>query len=214
MLVCFLKKLLLINLVLFSLSAFLLSFFSVFSNFEKIRYCPRFVCPSVRRATTFYGVDWLGSFMARSIAYDPRAWTKEGIFFGPILAPVGGVWSPNSIHYHIKIRFYWYLRRVMSRMLDRVRRVAKVPLDPKSAPTLKSRYTLWSTYTQWSEKIRLPVTQWRLASFLSPFLENKDHFGPKQVKFWLIILLETVLCILVKILLILTNLTHLILFLY
>jgi hypothetical protein len=27
--------------------------FSVFSNFEKIRYCPRFVCPSVRRRYYF-----------------------------------------------------------------------------------------------------------------------------------------------------------------
>jgi hypothetical protein len=51
--------------------------FSVFSNFEKIRYCPHFVCPSVRlsvrRATTFQGVDRSCSFMAQSIAYDPRA---------------------------------------------------------------------------------------------------------------------------------------------
>ncbi len=85
------------------------SIFSVFSNFEKIRYCPHFVCPSVCAATTFQGVDRACSFMAQSIAYDPRAWTKEGFFFGPILAPTGGIRSPNSIHFHMKIRFYWYL---------------------------------------------------------------------------------------------------------
>ncbi len=64
--------------------------FSVFSNFEKIRYCLRFVCPSDRLsvdATAFHGVGRLGSFMAQSIAYDPRTWTKEGIFFGPVLDP-------------------------------------------------------------------------------------------------------------------------------
>ncbi len=106
---------------------FQFSIFSVFSNFEKIRYCPRFVCPSVCRATTFQGVDRSCSFMAQSIAYDPRAWTKEGFFFKPILAPTGGVRSPNSIHFHIKIRFYWYLRRIMSLMLDRVGSGSNVP---------------------------------------------------------------------------------------
>jgi hypothetical protein len=119
--------------------------FSVFSNFEKIRHCPHFVCPSVRpsvrTATTFQGVDRSCLFMAQSINYDPRAWTKEGIFFRPILAPTGGVRSPNSIHFHIKIRFYWYLRRVMSLMLDRVGRGSKVPLDPKSVIDPKSAPT-------------------------------------------------------------------------
>ncbi len=92
---------------------------------------------SVCRATTFQGVDRSFSFMAQSIAYDPRAWTKEGIFFKPILAPTGGVQSLNSMHFHMKIRFYCYLRRVMSLMLDRVGRgsevlpTQKVPLDPK-----------------------------------------------------------------------------------
>jgi hypothetical protein len=38
------------------------------------------VCPSVD-ATTFHGVSRLGRFMARSIAYDPRTRTTEGIFF-------------------------------------------------------------------------------------------------------------------------------------
>ncbi len=50
------------------------------SKFEKIRYCPRFVCPSVCAATTFQRVHRSCPFMAQSKAYDPRAWTKEGIF--------------------------------------------------------------------------------------------------------------------------------------
>ncbi len=45
----------------------------------------------------------------------------------------GGVRSPNSIHFHIKIRFYWYLRRVMSLMWDRVGMGSKVPPTQKSA---------------------------------------------------------------------------------
>ncbi len=104
---------------------------------------------SVRAATTFQGVDLSCSFIAQSIAYGPRAWTKGGIFFGPTVAPTGGVRSPNSIHFHIKIRFYWYLRRVMSLILDwvgrgskcpptqRVPPTQKVPLDPKSDPRPK-----------------------------------------------------------------------------
>ncbi len=92
-------------------------------------------------------------------------------FFGPFLDPMGGVWSPNSVYFYINIVFYWYLRRVISLMLDREGKgqkwaESKSAPDPKSAPTLKYRYTLWSTYTQWSVKIRLPVTQWRLPSFL------------------------------------------------
>ncbi len=107
------------------------------------------VCLFVCRTTTFHGVDRLGRFMARSIAYGPRTQTTEGFFFGPVLDPMGGVWSPNSVYFHINIVFDWYLRRVISLMLDREGRRSKVP------PTLKSRYTLWSTYTQWSVKIRL-----------------------------------------------------------
>jgi hypothetical protein len=42
------------------------------------------VCLYVGRATTFHGVARLGRFMARSIAYDPRAQKTEGIFWtGP-----------------------------------------------------------------------------------------------------------------------------------
>ncbi len=113
-------------------------FFSVFSNFEKIRYCSRFVCLSVRPCLYYFsGVGRSYPFMAQSKAYDPRAWTKEGIFFGPTVTPTGGVRSPISIHFHIKIRFYWYLRRVMSLMLDRVRSGSKVPPTQKLPPTQK-----------------------------------------------------------------------------
>jgi hypothetical protein len=49
--------------------------------------------------------------MVQKIAYDPRARIKDGIFFGPVLDPVGGVRSSNSILFHIKIGIYWYLRR-------------------------------------------------------------------------------------------------------
>jgi hypothetical protein len=107
---------------------------------------------------------------------------------------MGGVWSPNSVYFHINIVFDWYLRRVISLMLDREGRGQKWAESksalhrPKSAlrpkkcpwpkkcppiqkvpPTQKSRYTLWSTYTQWSVKIRLPVTPWRLPSFFLIF---------------------------------------------
>jgi hypothetical protein len=39
---------------------------------------------SVGLTTTFHGVDRLGRFMVRSIAYDPRTRTMEGFFWtGP-----------------------------------------------------------------------------------------------------------------------------------
>ncbi len=40
--------------------------------------------------------------MVRSIAYDPRIRTTKGIFFGPVLGLVGGVWSPISFVFHIE----------------------------------------------------------------------------------------------------------------
>jgi hypothetical protein len=49
--------------------------------------------------------------MVQKIAYDPKARTKEGIFVGLVLNPVGGVRSSNSILFHINIGIYWYLRR-------------------------------------------------------------------------------------------------------
>jgi hypothetical protein len=113
-----------------------LGYFQILKKYAIVRTLS--VRLSVCRATTFQGVDRSCSFMAQSIAYDPRAWTKEGNFFRPILAPTGGVRSLSSIHFHMKIRFYWYLRRVMSLMLDLVGRGSKVPSDPNSAPDPKS----------------------------------------------------------------------------
>ncbi len=56
---------------------------TVFSNFEKntllSAHFPS-VCMSVCNATIFHRVDRLGRFIAQSIAYDPRTWTKEGNF--------------------------------------------------------------------------------------------------------------------------------------
>ncbi len=92
-----------------------LDFFSVFSRILSAR------CPSVL-ATTFHGVDRLGRFMGRSIAYGLRTLTKEGIFFRPVLDLMGGVWSPISFVFRMKIGFWWYLRRTMSLLLDRKRR--------------------------------------------------------------------------------------------
>jgi hypothetical protein len=51
-------------------------------------------------ATTSYGIGQSCSFMARSIAYDPRTWTKKGNFLGPVLAPRGRAWSPFSLVFH------------------------------------------------------------------------------------------------------------------
>jgi hypothetical protein len=66
-------------LIFFFLIFYELFIFSVFS----IRLCPRFVrCLSVWGAITSHGVGRSRSFMARSIAYDPRTLTTEGIFFG------------------------------------------------------------------------------------------------------------------------------------
>ncbi len=46
------------------------------------------LCPmSGVDAITFHGVGRSCSFMARSIAYDPRTPTTEGIFLGPVFAP-------------------------------------------------------------------------------------------------------------------------------
>jgi hypothetical protein len=47
--------------------------FSVFSIEKYAIVCTLSVRPSVCRATTFHGVDRSCSFMAQSIAYDPRA---------------------------------------------------------------------------------------------------------------------------------------------
>jgi hypothetical protein len=47
----------------------------------------------------FLGGNFLAYF--QSIAYDPRTWTTKGIFYGPVLGPLGGVRSPKSIVFHM-----------------------------------------------------------------------------------------------------------------
>jgi hypothetical protein len=109
--------------------------FSVFSNFEKIRYCPHFVCP----CRYYFSGGWPILLVYGSIDSLWLQGMNQGrIFFRPILAPTKGNMSEKTVHFHMKIRFYWYLRRVMSLMSDRVGRVVNRPSDPKSAPDPKS----------------------------------------------------------------------------
>jgi hypothetical protein len=59
------------------------------------------LCPvSGVDAITSHGVGRSRSFVARSIAYDPRTLTTEGIFLGSVLAPRGRAWSPFSLVFH------------------------------------------------------------------------------------------------------------------
>jgi hypothetical protein len=100
----------------------------IFSVFSRIRYCPHFVrlsvrlsvCLSVRRSRYYFSRGCPIRAIYGSI---DSLWPKDPNdgrnYFGPVLDPVGGVWSPNSVYFHIKIGFYWYLRRVISLMLDR-----------------------------------------------------------------------------------------------
>ncbi len=75
-------------------------FVSIFSVFS-IRLCVRFVRCLVSdvEAITFHGVGRSCSFMARSIAYDPRTSVAEVFFLGPVLAPRGRAWSPFSLYF-------------------------------------------------------------------------------------------------------------------
>jgi hypothetical protein len=61
--------------------------------------------------------------------HEPR---KEFFYTDP--SPHGRGPKSQFHTFYIKIRFYWYLKRVMSLKLDRVGRGSKVPLDPKSTP--------------------------------------------------------------------------------
>ncbi len=75
--------------------------FSVFLILEK-RYCPHYSgvwCGAI----TASEVGRSCSFMAQSIAYDPRTSTKKGFFSGPVLAPWGGVWSSISLVFRKKL---------------------------------------------------------------------------------------------------------------
>jgi hypothetical protein len=62
---------------------YFLAYFQILKKYAIVRTL------SVCNATTFHGVDRSCSFMAQSIAYDPRAWTKEGIFFKTDPSPHG-----------------------------------------------------------------------------------------------------------------------------
>jgi hypothetical protein len=77
------------------------SIFTVFSNFVKIRYCPRFVCLSVPLLLSMGLTD-----LARLWLNRPQGMNQGRNFFRPILAPTGWVRSPNSVYFHIKIGFY------------------------------------------------------------------------------------------------------------
>ncbi len=125
-----------------------LAYFQILNKYAIVRALS--VRPSVP-LLLFRGLIDLARLWRNRKLMTPGHETRKEFFFGPTVAPTGGVQSPISIHFHIKIRFYWYLRRVMSLILDRVRRsqkctltqnvpstqkvppTQKVPSDPKSA---------------------------------------------------------------------------------
>ncbi len=73
-----------------------LAYFQILKNTLLSALCPS-VCLSVCNATTFHGVDRLGRFMVRSIAYDPRIRTTKGIFFWTGPGPNGRGLKSNSL---------------------------------------------------------------------------------------------------------------------
>jgi hypothetical protein len=114
----------------------------IFSVFSRIRYCPHFVrlsvCLSVCRLRYYY--SWgcpIGAIYGSVDSLWPKDPNDRRNFFGPVLDPVGGVWSPNSIYFHINIVFYWYIRRVISLMLDREGRGQKWAESKSAPPTQK-----------------------------------------------------------------------------
>jgi hypothetical protein len=78
--------------------------FSVFSNFEKIRYCPHFVRTSVDDSTP-QGIDRPRSFRTQSISYGPRTCTKEGIFCRTRPRTRRDILVQISLYFHVKIGF-------------------------------------------------------------------------------------------------------------
>jgi hypothetical protein len=128
------------------------------------------LCPYVRRCYYFSWGWTIGAIYGSIDSLWPKDLDQGRIFFKASPGPDGRDLKSNFLCISYEIRFYWYLKRDMSRMLDREgrrsKRTQKVPPtqkvspDPKSAPTLKSRYTLWSTYTQWSVNtlVSHPVT--------------------------------------------------------
>ncbi len=74
--------------------------FSFLAYFQYAYICRRFVWCLVY---CYYFPSC--SFMASSIAYDPRTSVTEGFFLGPDLAPRGRAWSPFSLVFHKEIDF-------------------------------------------------------------------------------------------------------------
>ncbi len=94
--------------------------FSVFSILEKICYCPRFL--------HLYRYYFLGDLPILPVYGSIESLWPQGMnharnLFRPVLDLVGGAWSSISFVFYMKIRFYLFLRRVMSLMLDREGRV-------------------------------------------------------------------------------------------
>ncbi len=63
-------------------------------------------------AITLQGVGRFCSFMAQSIAYDPRTSTKKGYFLDPVLDHAGRFLSPNCIHFSYKLDFIDIYREI------------------------------------------------------------------------------------------------------
>ncbi len=64
---------------------------------------------------TFDGVGRLGSFLARSIAYDPSTSTTEGIFLGPVLASRGGPEVLFPLYFMGGQKWAWPKRSVVNK---------------------------------------------------------------------------------------------------
>jgi hypothetical protein len=78
-----------------------LAYFQFLKKYAIVRY----VRTSVDVDNTPQGIDRSRSFSAQSIAYDPKACTKEGIFRRTSSAPGGGILVKISLYFHVKIRF-------------------------------------------------------------------------------------------------------------
>jgi hypothetical protein len=97
--------------------------FSVFSMFDTILSALCLVSVCLSQLLLFRGVDRSCSFMAQSMAYDPRVWTKEGVFFltGP------GLWRrglKSKFHtYSYKNLILLIFKKTMSLIMDRGGRI-------------------------------------------------------------------------------------------
>jgi hypothetical protein len=80
-----------------------LAYFQILKKYAIVR--TKSVRPSVRNATTLQGIDGSRSFMGQSIAYGPKACTKEGIFCRTSPGPRRGFLVQISLYFHVKIIF-------------------------------------------------------------------------------------------------------------